>query len=73
MYTSSAPEAGDDVAQIMELVASDLAEEELEEREVIVLKDIDEELATRMVAELGRLSEQEIRLGGGQSSLPLLT
>lgn len=74
MYGSAAPESTgnltDDVAEILDMVESQpqgLSDEELEERDVIILRDVDENIAAEVVDVIGSMSQEEADGRGGNT------
>lgn len=73
MYGSATPESTgnltDDVAEILDMVESEaqgLSDDELEERDVIILRDVDESVASEVVDVIGNMSQEEADGKGGE-------
>lgn len=57
----------DDVAEILDLVEDDgLPDEALEEREVVILRDVDEKVAAEVVETINNMSQEEAESQGGK-------
>jgi len=68
LYGSSTPEVcgnlDDDVAEILDMVTAE-DEEVLDEREVVILRDVDNDVAEEVVEVIGRMSKEEADEMGG--------
>lgn len=72
LYGSSAPEVSgnvdDYVAEMLDMVTEEDAEA-LDEREVVILRDVDDSVAQEVVEVIGKMSKEEADQQGGKSAL----
>ena len=75
MYGSPAPDVSgnidDYVAEIMDMVTEE--DEEMEEKEVVILKDVDDKVAEEVVEIIGKMTKEEADKQGGMCVLYVLT